>query len=114
MRGAGGTVYFSFTLKGYRIAKPAAETVDGMACRSQLYIPGAKTIDQWRNICLQGEMPVTQLHAYQLLDGSGKWPATEFPLTIDNCVLFSDWEAPENTSAPGERPWSLISVLDSG
>jgi hypothetical protein len=95
-------------------AKPAAETVDGMACRSQLYIPGAKTFDQWKNICLQGEMPVTQLHAYQLLDGKGKWPATEFPLAMDNCTLFSDWEAPENTDAPGERPWSLISVLDSG
>ena len=35
----GGTVYFPFTPAGYRIAKPAAETVNGKACRSQLYLP---------------------------------------------------------------------------
>jgi len=111
----GGTVYFPFTPAGYRIAKPAAETVAGKACRSQLYIPSdTARSGNWKNICLQGEMPVGQLHAYQLLDEKGRWPATEFPLPINNCVLFSDWEAPENRTAPNARPWSLISVLDSG
>jgi hypothetical protein len=110
----GGTVFFPFTPFGYRIAKPAPETIDGLACRSQLYIPADPTLDHWRNICLQGEMPVMQLHAYQLLDGKGKWPATEFPLPVNNCVLFSDWEAPENTTDPNARPWSLLSVLDPG
>ena len=111
----GGTVYVPFSPRGYRIAKPAMDTVDGKACRSQLYIP-SDTVDsgRWRNICLQGEMPVVQLHYYQLRDGRGRWPATEFDLPINNCVLFSDWEAPENCTAPNSRPWSLISVLDSG
>lgn len=111
----GGTVYFPFTPKGYRIAKPAAETVDGKACRSQLYIPSdTARSGQWKNICLEGEMPVRQLNAYQLLDGKGRWPATEFPLPITNVTLFSDWEAPGNRAEPNARPWSLISVLDSG
>lgn len=110
-----GTVYFPFTATGYRIAKPAAEEIDGKACRSQLYIPSDSAASgRWKNICLQGEMPVVQLHAMMMLQGDGRWPVTEFFLPINNCVLFSDWEAPENSTAPNERPWSLISVLDSG
>ena len=45
------------------------------------------------------------------MEQCGAWPATEFPIRINNCVLFSDWEAPENTTEPEARPWSLISVL---
>ncbi len=109
----GGTVLFPFAPKGYRIAKPAAETVDGFPCRSQLYIPCEPgDIDGWRNICLAGEMPVRQLYDYQMrAPGQCRWPATEFPIRINNCVLFSDWEAPENTTDPDARPWALISVL---
>lgn len=107
----GGTVYFPFTPHGYRIARPAPETVDGRPCRSQLHIPSeADDSLRWRNICLQGEMPVKQLYAYQMVTG-GRWPATEFPMQINNCVLFSDWEAPANTADPDARPWALISVL---
>lgn len=110
----GGTVFFPFTSKGYRIAKPAPETVDGFPCRSQLYIPCEPgNIDGWRNICLDGEMPVRQLYDYQMRAPRQcrTWPATEFPIRINNCVLFSDWEAPENTTDPDARPWALISVL---
>lgn len=116
----GGTVFFPYSPTGYRIAKPAPETVDGRACRSQLYIPSPHAEDEnWRikwsrNICLQGEMPAQQLYSYQMTTGGGNWPATEFEMPIPNCTLISDWEAPENTDAPGERPWALISVLDGG
>lgn len=119
-RRGGGTVYFPYAPKGYRIAKPAVESVDGKACRSQLYIPApskeelAESPKAWaRNICLLGEMPVMQLYAYQMTTG-GNWPKTEFEMPIPNCTLISDWEAPENTNQPNERPWALISVLDSG
>lgn len=110
----GGTVFFPFMPKGYRLASPAPEMVDGFPCRSQLYIPCEPAdMHRWRNICLEGEMPVRQLYDYQMrAPGScGKWPETEFPLRINNCVLFSDWEAPENKSDPNARPWSLLSVL---
>ena len=63
----GGTVYFPFTPKGYRIAKPAAESINGFPCRSQLYIPCEPgNVDGWRNLCLEGEMPVRQLYDYQM------------------------------------------------
>jgi len=107
----GGTVYFPFTRKGYRLAKPAAETVDGKPCKSQLYISSESDPMQMRNICLQGEMPVKQIYGYQVRTGTERWPGTEFPMKINNCVLFSDWEAPVNTNAPEARPWALISVL---
>ena len=107
-------MYFPFTPKGYRIAKPAAESINGFPCRSQLYIPCEPgNVDGWRNLCLEGEMPVRQLYDYQMrAPGQCRtWPATEFPLRINNCVLFSDWEAPETPTTPTPRPWSLISVL---
>ena len=110
----GGTVYFPFAPKGYRIAKPAPETVNGFPCRSQLYIPCEPSeYTQWRNICLRGEMPCRQLYDYQVRppNSCGKWPSTEFAMPINNCVLFSDWDAPENSTEPGARPWALISVL---
>lgn len=108
----GGTVFFPFTPHGYRIARPAPEEVGGKPCRSQLHIPSEPSDPlRWRNLCLEGEMPVRQLYAYQGRTGGGRWPATEFPMAINNCVLFSDWEAPANTERPNERPWSLLSVL---
>lgn len=110
----GGTVFFPFAPGGYRIAKPAAETVDGKACRSQLYIPSSRPVDDWRSICLEGEVPVIPLRNYQMRDGQGRWPATEFPLPMLGSTLISDWDAPENRDDPNARPWSLISVLDSG
>jgi hypothetical protein len=107
----GGTVFFPFRPKGYRIASPAKETVDGKPCKSQLYIPSdTSDKNRWRNLCLLGEMPVKQLYPYQMVTG-GRWPDTEFQMDMQNCVLFSDWEAPENTSSPNDRPWALISIL---
>ncbi len=107
-----GTVFFPFKPHGYRIAKPAPETVDGRPCKSQLYIPSERSDPlRMRNICLQGEMPVKQVYAYQMNTGGGNWAPTEFTLPINNCVLFSEWDPPENTTDPNARPWSLISVL---
>ncbi len=107
----GGTLYFPFTKQGYRIAKPAREQIDGKPCRSQLYIPSEPSdYMQWRNVCLEGEMPARQLHRYQLTM-EGNWPRqTEFPLEIGNVCLVSDWEAPEEHDR-NARPWSLIAVL---
>jgi len=109
----GGTVYVPFSPKGYRIARPAQESIDGKPCKSQLYIPSEKSDAlRLRNICLQGEMPVRQLNSYQVRGSRNKrFPSTEFPMAIDNCVLFSDWDAPANTNACNDRPWALISVL---
>ncbi len=109
----GGTVYIPFSPKGYRIARPAQESIDGKPCKSQLYIPSEKSDAlRLRNICLQGEMPVRQLNSYQVRGSRNKrFPSTEFPMAIDNCVIFSDWDAPANTNACNDRPWALISVL---
>ena len=59
-------------------------------------------------------MPVIPLCNYQMRDGEGRWPATEFPVSMLGSTLISDWDAPENRDDPNARPWSLISVLDSG
>jgi len=110
----GGTVFFPFRPQGYRLAKPAEEAVNGFPCRSQLYIPCEPSDPvRWRNICLEGEMPVRQLYDYQVRgpEGHGAWPQTESTMAINNTVLFSDWEAPENRDEPAARPWSLLSVL---
>ena len=86
----GGTVFFPFTPAGYRIAKPGTETVDGKACRSQLYIPSSYPVDDWRSICLEGEVPVLPLRNYRMRDGQGRWPATEFSIPIVGSTLISD------------------------
>lgn len=107
----GGTLYFPFTPTGYRLAKPAPEEVNGFPCRSQLYIPcESDDIAKWRNIRLLGEMPVAQLHAYQLVMG-GEWPKhLDFSMEINNVCLISDWEAPEERDR-NARPWALLAVL---
>ena len=107
----GGTLFFPFTKKGYRLAKPAREEINGQPCRSQLYIPAeVNDLLHWKNICLMGEMPVVQLHTYQIRAESKWGPATEFEMRSPNVFLFSDWDAPEETDR-NARPWSLISVL---
>lgn len=106
----GGSLYFPFTPHGYRLARPAPESVDGRPCRSQLYIPSERSDSlRARNICLEGEMPVRQLNAYQMITG-GRWPVTRFEMPLNNVCLISDWPAPEEPDR-NARPWSLISIL---
>ena len=45
----GGKIFFPFTPRGYRIASPAVEEVNGMPTRSQLVIPAGTA-----NIQLEG------------------------------------------------------------
>lgn len=100
----GGKIFFPFTPKGYRLAKPAQETVHGLRCRSQLYIPYPNG-DFRTNIAFEGEMPCQQLYGYQLVKSS------VFEKPCVNTFLFSDWDAPEE-HAPEARPWSMLSALE--
>lgn len=96
----GGKIYFPFMPDGYKIARPAMETVGGKPCRSQLYFPGG-----WYNISLEGEHPCSLLYPYQIREN------TCFEMRKNNTFLFSTWEAPEETDAT-VRPWSLLSVVE--
>ena len=106
----GGKIFFPFSPNGYRIAKPAPETINGMRCRGQLHIPFQP--DLRPNILLEGEMPCKLLYSYMVRDGSNPHAArTKFPLQNVNTFLFSDWDAPEEHD-PEARPWSLLCGLE--
>ncbi|MDD4225700.1 MAG: glycosyl hydrolase family 28-related protein [Mariniphaga sp.] len=96
----GGKIYFPYTSNGYKIARPAMETVDGKPCRSQLYFPNGTY-----NIALEGEQPCSLLYTYQVRTN------TRFEMRKINTFLFSTWEAPEETD-PTARPWSLLSAVE--
>lgn len=107
----GGKLFFPFTPHGYRIARPAPETVDGKACRGQLYIPFKP--DCRPNITLEGEMPCKLLNRYigWCDHPNGRTEiAFQFPAAV-NTFLFSDWDAPEEHD-PAARPWSLLCALE--
>lgn len=100
----GGKIFFPFTPKGYRIAKPAQEIVNGRPCRSQLYIPYPNG-DFRTNIAFEGEMPCQQIYGYLMVK------STVFEKTCVNAFLFSDWDAPEERN-PEARPWSVLGALE--
>ncbi|MBQ0102125.1 MAG: hypothetical protein KBT31_04965 [Firmicutes bacterium] len=104
----GGKILFPYTPRGYRLASPAVETYNGKPVRAQLVIP-----DGDANIMLEGEMPCRLLHSYQVrpLDASkNSFEPTRFGTPkIDNTLLFSDWEAPEEHDG-NERPWSILAA----
>lgn len=103
----GGRILFPFTPKGYRIASPGRETYEGKPLRAQLVIPPGKA-----NIYLEGEMPCRQLNAYMVrpLNVAAVFNPTRFgTMPMDNTVLFSDWEAPEEHD-PTARPWSILAA----
>ncbi len=103
----GGRILFPYTPTGYRIASPGIEEYEGRKVRSQLIIPPGNA-----NIYLEGEMPCRMLSAYQVrpMDVNQIFVPTRFgDLSIDNTVLFSDWDAPE-VHDPTERPWSILAA----
>jgi len=108
----GGKVYFPFTKGGYRLASPAKETVNGLPCRSQLYLPAVPKL----NIALEGEMPGRMLHAYMVQGLEVKaWDDPNIKLRFGvqhkvNTRLVSDWKPPEEHD-PAARPWAMISAL---
>ena len=57
----GGKILFPYTSKGYRIASPGIEEVNGKPVRAQLVIPAGKA-----NIQFEGEMPCRLLNTYQV------------------------------------------------
>ena len=106
----GGKIFFPFTPNGYRIARPAPETVNGRRCRGQLYIPLRPELRP--NILLEGEMPCKLLYSYMVRNGSNPAaPKTKFPMQNVNTFLFSDWDAPEEYD-PEARPWSILCALE--
>ncbi len=100
----GGKIFFPYMPKGYKIDKPASETIDGKPCRGQLYV-NSKTSDLV-NICLEGEHPCVMLYTYQIRE------KTEFhTMGKANTFLFSTWEAPEE-SIVTSRPWSMLATVE--
>ncbi|MBN2641832.1 MAG: hypothetical protein JXR78_09275 [Victivallales bacterium] len=105
----GGRIFFPYTQKGYRLASPAQETIDGKPCRGQLYIPTSSM-----NISFEGEMPCKLLYSYQVrpMSADKKFKPTRFGAMLPaNTFLFSDWQAPEEHDAQA-RPWSILSTLE--
>jgi hypothetical protein len=106
----GGKLFFPFTPRGYRIARPAREEIDGHRCRGQLYIPFRANLRA--NIHFEGEMPCKLLYSYMVRrQNNPALPNTHFDRPNVNTFLFSDWEAPEEHD-PEARPWSLLAALE--
>ena len=106
-RRGGGKLCFPYTPRGYRIAAPAREEVNGRTCRAQLVLPPGNS-----NIQLEGEMPCRMLYSYQIrpLSVERKFKPTRFGgMPALNTYLFSDWEAPEETD-PTAHPWSMLAA----
>ena len=106
----GGKILFPYTPRGYRIASPAIEEVNGKPVRAQLVIPAGGA-----NIQFEGEMPCVLLNAYQVrpLDSvKNNYTPTKFvqrPAHYVNTTIFSDWDAPEEHD-PTARPWSILAA----
>jgi hypothetical protein len=108
----GGKIFFPFTPRGYRIASPAIEEVNGQPVRAQLVIPAGTG-----NIQLEGEMPCRFLYSYQVRPVDSPYGTTRFmpqpgdpePRIFTSTTIFSDWDAPEEHD-PTARPWSILSA----
>ncbi len=104
----GGKILFPYTEKGYRIASPGIEEIDGKPVRAQLIIPDGRS-----NIQLEGEMPCRLLNPYQVrpLDSvkDNYSPTTFGTLRNDNTRIFSAWNAPEEHD-PTARPWAILAA----
>lgn len=107
----GGKIIFPYSPKGYRIAQPAKEFVNGKPCRGQLVIPPTPSL----NIAFEGEMPCKLLYAYQVrpMDAvKNKFTPTRFgTMRMPNTCLFSDWTPPEERD-PTARPWTILSTVE--
>jgi len=106
-----GKIIVPYAPKGYRIAGPGREFVDGKPCRGQLVIPPVPGL----NIAFEGEMPCKLLYSYQVRPLSAvKYNAapTRFgAMRMSNTCLFSDWTPPEEHD-PTARPWTILSTVE--
>ena len=106
-----GKIIIPYSPKGYRIAGPGREFVDGKPCRGQLVIPPVKGL----NIAFEGEMPCKLLYTYQVRPLSAvqsHFTPTRFgTMGMPNTCLFSDWTPPEEHD-PQARPWTLLATVE--
>ena len=104
-----GKIIIPYSPKGYRIAGPGREFVDGKPCRGQLVIPPVKRL----NIAFEGEMPCKLLYTYQVRPLSAvHFSPTRFgTMGMPNTCLFSDWTPPEERD-PKARPWTLLATVE--
>ena len=106
-----GKIIIPYSPKGYRIAGPGREFVDGKPCRGQLVIPPVKGL----NIAFEGEMPCKLLYTYQVRPLSAvksHFTPTRFgTMGMPNTCLFSDWTPPEERD-PKARPWTLLATVE--
>ena len=109
-RGA-GKIIVPYSPKGYRIAGPGREFVDGKPCRGQLVIPPVPGL----NIAFEGEMPCKMLYSYQVRPPEAvkhNFTPTRFgTMSIRNTCIFSDWTPPEERN-PKARPWTILSTVE--
>ena len=105
-----GKIVIPFSPKGYRIAGPGREFVDGKPCRGQLVIPPGVG-----NIAFEGEMPCKMLYSYQVRPPESvksNFTPTRFgTMKIANTCIFSDWTPPEERD-PKARPWTILSTVE--
>ena len=105
-----GKIIIPYSPKGYRIAVPGREFVDGKPCRGQLVIPPG--VD---NIAFEGEMPCRMLYSYQVRPPEAvksNFTPTRFgTMKICNTCIFSDWTPPEEHD-PGARPWMILATVE--
>ena len=106
----GGKIVVPYSPKGYRIAGPGREFVNGKPCRGQLVIPPVRGL----NIAFEGEMPCKLLYSYQvrpLESAKSNYTPTRFGMGMPNTCLFSDWTPPEERN-PKARPWTILSTVE--
>ena len=109
-RGA-GKIVVPYSPRGYRIAGPGREFVDGKPCRGQLVIPVVRGL----NIAFEGEMPCKLLYSYQVRPREavehGFTPTRLGTMGMPNTCLFSDWTPPEEHD-PAARPWTILATVE--
>ena len=105
-----GKIVVPYSPKGYRIAGPGREFVEGKPCRGQLVIPPVPGL----NIAFEGEMPCKLLYSYQVRPPESvksNFRPTRFgEMRMPNTCLFSDWTPPEEHN-PTARPWTILSTV---
>ena len=105
-----GKIIVPYSPKGYRIAGPGREFVEGKPCRGQLVIPPVPGL----NIAFEGEMPCKLLYSYQVRPPESvksNFRPTRFgEMRMPNTCLFSDWTPPEERD-PTARPWTILSTV---
>jgi len=109
-RGA-GKIVVPYSPKGYRIASPGREFVEGKPCRGQLVIPPVRGL----NIAIEGEMPCKFLYSYQVRPPESvrhNFTPTRFgAMGMPNTCIFSDWTPPEERD-PKARPWTILATVE--